>query len=268
MMNIPWDLDTKHINIARIQEMSISELLLVPNWRLGLASSDAYDLSNDELLHIIWAISDLSLNRIPFALFDFEQKLLSHAENFSEELHACILWWSSICRIYCCDPANALLHINTARSRGFIELVPEIQLIEAIAMRVSGKIEAAIEVFNKLIAISDIHPSSKDCALAWRFEANLFAGQGYGDSDLACKLEQLDRCYFHGAIGAMLAPIYRLLIQRPGSCGEFSADDILERLDRCPPFERPLLTMVLFDILPRPLAGVERGKGPIEAYWS
>jgi len=106
-------------------------------------------------------------------------------------------------------------------------------------------------------------PDGRIQATAWLYEADAANRVQECCEEHLAWLEVRNR-HAHGMIGSVLAAMFRLSYVL-GLCKR--QEEILVALDHVPAFQRPSLTMLLQDILPRPLSGVEVAEGPPDDYW-
>ncbi len=268
--NEEWQLERKETVRQQLSEMAVDLQLLLPTIRLQELDASALSLDGDEALFLSWAMVDLGIGRISHALFDFEQRLLPSAIRKNPTWYSCVLLWSALCRIYTCDAQAALSHVAVAESIcATADLIPEIMLAKGMALRLAGYLSESMSVLQ-MVAKQDsgLSPWGRHQALGWLYETEAAAGLNW-DAEQRCSwLAKEDKLRYHGTMGILLAALYR--IQRTSEQqGEKDkvADDILAWLDNAPIFQRPLLTMLLQDILPRPLAGTKQKEQPTESAW-
>jgi hypothetical protein len=247
--------------------MAISDQLLIPTVRWYEAEQESMGLTNDDVLFLTWGISEMVIGDIPHALYSFEQLMLPLAPGKSPVWWASALLWSAICRLYLCDGAMALTHIETAEQHGMTHAMPEFELVKGMALRLAGRSQEALSVFKRLARRDGpLFPEHRSQAIAWLLEARVAAGN-IATREQVRWLVRENR-FHHGTVGIIAAATYRLCASLHFSECECSPDDIVAVMDSSPIFLRPMLTMILADLLPRTLAGVECGTRSLESYWS
>lgn len=265
-----WDLTTQERNRARLRRDAAGTAFLMPMHRLQEEKSGKMLLTAKETLHVIWGVEDAVLDYMPGSLFDFERRLLPDARKHGRIWHGCVLLWSALCRLYVCDPRAARRHVEAGEEAGLVGAVPELQLAKGMALRLEGDATAAVAALGPPSRRdSPLFPAQHSMACAWLLEARVAGGIGGATPQQIKWLEREDKHVYHGTVGIILAALHRLglsLEQRPE--GVRTPAETLNALDQVAAFERPMLTMLLEDILPRPLAGVEPARQSAEAYWA
>lgn len=253
-----WTLNAKELKELRRADLAVTVQLLIPMNRFDTDDS-SFSLAGEEIAELVWAIHDLSLGRLDQAQHSFENLLLPAAMAKGRAWLGCVLLWSALCRLYLCDVGIALDHVEHAESDGLTEvIVPEARLLKSMALRLLGRNAEAVDTLRPLVSRrGPLLPDGRTLALAWFIESETASGIHQAEAQRLAWLVRRERNRYRGACGIVLAAIYRLSLL-PQLCSLETAGGMLEALDEVAAFERPMMTMLLADVLPRPLTGVER----------
>lgn len=254
-----WELERAEHNRIRRQWDLLSSLPLMPLPRLPDQDSEQRLFTLADLCLLAYGVCAAAIGHVEKSTFFFERKILPEIEQRSPELHACVLLWLAVLYLYRGNVEKTLEYVAAVRTAGLTEAVPEIQLIEGLAVRVAGDPWGAVDILRPLARKdSALFPIERHTALAALLEATVASGVRPATPQ---QILWLDRQDFHGRRGTIpmvLVALYRLIIQSGPPPGVRTADEILAALDRIPSYQRPLMTKLLEDVLPRPLAGVVR----------
>lgn len=268
MDNSRWQLTENSRNILRLSERAVCIPLMMPLNHLAVGRAAAVRLTELELVDFTLGVGDAMLQHIPGALCDFEQRLLPTAQRHGKRWQSCLLLWSALCRLYLCDPVAALRHLRAAEGIGPADALPEITLAKGMGLRLSGDHASAVEIMESLMQSRVLLPDEETMARAWVTETRLAGGLGGATAEDVEWLKRRNRNVYEGTLGILLGALYRIgLCARPAIAKLVDVDAVLGALDNVALFEQPMLTMLLQDILPRPLAGVEPTTEPPDAYW-
>lgn len=259
MGKLVYGLSEQQMEHAYLGRMAVSHGLMMPMARLQEEASGARLLTADDVLCAIWGVEDAILGLMPSSVRLFEQRLLPEAESRGPIWHGCVMLWCALFRLYICDSARALEHIGDAEGAGLSGAVPEIELVKGMALRLEGAVSEAVSVLRPLVRRGGLlFPDQRTQALAWLIESEAAVGRVPAEAQRVRWLSRRNRNIYQGSMGIVLAALYRLSIGL-GTLPKMNAEAecALLALDQTPVFERPLLTALLQDVLPRPLAGVE-----------
>lgn len=263
-----WEPTREEQNRIRRAGDDVHTHLMIPVVRLREEENFRQPLDPIEVWRVIIGVEDLVLGNILGALSTFEQRLLDTAPEHGRIWHGCVLLWSGLCRLYACDPEAALGHVSAAEEGKLDKGIPEIRLLKGMALRLTGHLEDAMKIFKPLsYSESDLFPSDRRQAAAWLLESAILAGVEHATPEEIRFLERKNRTLHHGNMGIVLAALYRLSATEH-TPGIQAPEKILDALDNLPIYQRPVLTMLLQDILPRPLKGVQAATCSPESYWA
>jgi len=198
------------------------------------------------------------------ALLCFEG-LLAEGRSLDPGWYSCILLGSAIARIYAGSPAAALAHAQAAQGLDVDIRRGDFELVEAVARRLLGDLDSAIAILRRLVRSPCLLTGwNQDFLREWWWESRVLTGARLSRKALAALRNELDT---GGATSGLPAAVLFRAACLPDLRHEIDRDMVLEELDNSPPFERPLLTLLLEDVLPRPLKGVEKTTEPLDADW-
>jgi hypothetical protein len=271
MANSRWELTRKERIPVRLHDESSHVFMAPINNRLQVEELQGKRLlTMEEMILLTRGIQAAIVGDIPRALFMFEERLMPARVDHDPIWHACVLLWSALCRLYLCDPATALQHVHEAEEKRLINNVPELLLAKGMSLRLSGRFREAIGVLRssgRRGGYLQGFATERKTALAWLIESQVAGGIGKPTLQQFKWLSDRDR-FAHGTIGVYRAATYRVGLLLEADLDEkHKPPQLLAALDHVAAFERPMLTMLLEDVLPRPLKGVQPATEPPEAYW-
>jgi hypothetical protein len=254
-----WELDKAERTAIRFRLKTANGLALLPVSRLSIACGDLMLLTGEESCLFALGLADSIVGNLSRSLYYFDQ-LLAARHHRSDGWLACNLLWCSALSVYLCDSDRCLRYADEIETLGLGDIVPEAMLIRSLAIRVSGDPSAAAAKLEHLRKDeSALFPHERVEAEALWLESSVAADVYEPTEDDIRGIDRNDRGVDHGTRGVLLVSLYRMLISaRTNIGGARSPDEILDAMDRAPAYQRPLMTLLLEDILPRPLAGVVR----------
>lgn len=258
MIETHYELDPTEREARMLQRRVITELYLMPFDPLDPRKITELSLSKSEVSDFMQAIAYMAIGHVRQALICFRYGLLPESSEHGSLWHTAVLLWCALLSLYDCDPLPALEYVAQAEENSPLGETPEIRMVKGMAKRLSGDLSGAVESFR----LAHSHPGRyKDIVQAWMLESEAVAGSRRVTAQQIKSLENKDVVEYSGYIGILSGVLYRLLITsglRPK--GIRAPDEILVVLDNVHVAERPMLTMLLQDILPRPLKGVVKAE--------
>jgi len=238
-------------------------LFLVPMFDLHDGLFELSSLSVDEICWLVRAAKSWAQGHIDDAGYWLERRLLPNAPDRGKGWHSLVVLWSTVCRLYLCDPLGALAIIAAGRNEA--EQLPEAELAEAMALRLMGDRAKAVPMLRSLARRdSPLGHRCREQAIAWLLESMAFETAGtYNQVRWLDRRRELNK----GVMGVFAAAEYRVVANASLVSGGITAAELLADMDCAPAFERPLLTMLLEDIIPRPLADVDANGESPDAAW-
>ncbi|NLN77130.1 MAG: hypothetical protein GX139_12600 [Armatimonadetes bacterium] len=251
-----WKLDNNERRLQRFLDRAVTVQLQMPLYFIQSVDMP-FALPHEEVGSMVCAIQCLSLGRIDHALGVFEELLLDDACKANPTWRSCVSLWAALCRLYSCDAVYALEYIAQVERDLQSATPPEIGLVKGMAFRSQGRISEAIATLRPLVRKhGPIGPDRRTMALAWLIESEAASGRNVALSQRIRWLRRRDENIYQGSMGILLAALYRLSLCADSPINQ-QQESILCALDQTATFERPLLTLLIQDVLPRPLAGVE-----------
>lgn len=262
---VRWGLDGAASGRACGEGDAIARSILWP-YDIWPNAAQQCNITASEVWPLSLGLINAACGAVVSALYFIEQQLLPVTHGKEQHWHnSCVLMAASL-RLYCCEPAKALQHVATARARGAIGR--ELDLFEGLALRLRGSLSEAAKIVQPIVPsryrslIDDSEVLGKALLLEIRCHERPISTRAM------CWLEREDIRRYGGTAGLILAALFRAeTITKRRSTATRSREAILDALDRIPLFERPFITALLADILPRPLAGVAQVEGPPDLSW-
>lgn len=220
-------------------------------------------LRSSELVCFSRGIIDLTIGDVVGALYIFQRGLLPTASSRGVAWHLSTLYWCALFSVYAGDPWSALEYVDQAEKLPPVDPLWDIRMVKGMALRLSGQIDAAIEVFHNLAdPSSGLDPFERDTAQAWLLECQAAVCPKEIDVEwIVWLIEWYYMDIHHQRSCILIAALYRFLVSAELAVKDYpEPEDALLELDKAPLFERPMLSMLLQDILPRPLKGIDEGK--------
>ncbi|MEN6372388.1 MAG: hypothetical protein ABFD64_10290 [Armatimonadota bacterium] len=242
--------------------------------KISALSLDLSDVSD-----FIRAIDSMMVGDLPWALLCFKTLLL-FAHTQGPLWHSAVLLWCAMLSLYNCDPTSAPDYVSKAEEISPSGETPEIMLVKGMTKRMARDFSGASSALQFLAKprlvvppgmsnmealewVKKIPPEEfpvfdlNDLAMAWKMESEAAAGKlDFSEQEIEY-LERTDLDIYQGCIGIFPAAVYRLLKTTGLSPkGVRSPDELLAAMDELHIAQRPMITMLLQDILPRPLKGV------------
>lgn len=228
-------------------------LFLVPMFDLR---DDLFELSSLSVREVSWLVNaakSWAQGHIDYAGYCLERQLLPSSADRGKGWRRLVALWSAVCRLYLCDPLGSLRLLADEQEE--TERLPEARLAEAMAVRLTGDRERAASML-RLLARRDspLDYRCREQATAWLLESMAFGKPGTYQ-----QIRWLDRRreLHQGVMGVFAAAEYRIIAHAGAVSASVTAEDLLADMDRAPAFERPLLMMLLEDVIPRPLADID-----------
>lgn len=263
-----WELDDWQSEQIRLWRQICEVYFMGPVHRMQHGDEETCLLTPWETRQVIWGIESAVIGEVLPALNMFEHRLLPLSHKRGWAWHAAVLQWSAMCRILLCDPQGAMVHILAGEKADLIEKTPELEVARGISLRLLGNHAEAVGVLSPLAdSESSLYPWQRLLATAWLYESRVAGNLEPARLRDIRWLQQKSTVTYRGSLGILHAAQYRLsssLEHLPDDT--MSMDDLLSALDTVPPFERPVLMMLIEDILPRPLAGIQHAMQPPEFY--
>lgn len=256
-----WILSESTSNEARVREMTATVNLFLPKPRMQEVDANAYSISAEEVLFVMWTAEHLALGQLEHALSMLQVKLLPRAANRNDHWLAALRLWCALCNVYLCRGAAALEHIAVAEQADVAtSMQTEYALAKGLALRLQREFEQAEQCLRAvgvgISAFPDVRLQASS-ALAETLLASGSSEYAVANIEVITQKANANRWCCGAVVGIALAAMYRYCT----ALGEVLPDgkdqsDVLADMDNAPAFLRPFLTTLLEDILPRPLEGV------------
>lgn len=266
---------------ALLKKRHANEMLyLIPDFPRQITS---ISLDTEEVSWFTRAIEFMIVGDLTWALDCFKVLLLK-AHIQGPFWHSNVLLWCAVLSLYNCDPTSSPDYVAKAEEVSPHGETPETMLVKGMTKRLLGDFSGASETLKplakprptpppglnhqELLAWGSALPPeerpfsfSHEIALAWKMESDAAAGMVSVNEQEIEYLERTDLDEYQGLIGIFPAALYRLLKATGLSPKDVRSPDVLlAAMNELHIAQRPMITMLLQDILPRPLKGVIEAK--------
>jgi hypothetical protein len=214
-------------------------------------------LNTFDILFLARAFMNATSGLMDRALLELEGILLRDALNKDKAWYGTVLLAICICRIYTCNPEKAAVYAADSQGLNLERGLGDFRLISAIADRLRNNLSAALETYEWLEHnLGLLNSWNQEFIRDWHWETRLRAGFPTFPEDVAVNILRNEVSEQHPISGLTAAMLYRAsFVVNYGD--KLDRELLIRTMNQSPAFERPLLTMLLEDILPRPLEGVE-----------
>lgn len=206
----------------------------------------------------------MSQGRLETAIFFLENHLIQNTGYESDQFQSALILWNALCYLYLLDKDAALHWTSVLLSNPKQFLIPEATLLNAFIFRISGRVCESVELFASLSRKnSGLCYDARRTALTWYFESALVLGKLNPTQRqlLWIRSHSMHKYWCNGIYSVVE---YRLLCML--NSGVTRRKQILRELHHSPILQHPLLTLLLSELLSKPLKGVEQGERTLWYY--